>query len=532
MQMGCGQKGVHACGNNAWSVASCGKWKGGFSLMDKIARDAIAKLTPEQRELMEKRLAEQKAKRKPRESKEFVSWKKCKEWGIRPDDMRKLATCEGFAELRLGMNLYPKQKEVLSHFMPGAQISFVSCNDGGKSARVLPAMCLWFHTIWPKGKIACTSGKYLQIEQQIMPALWQYKSMFPDWKWMDSPYYETEEGGFFSGFSSRKPGYAEGFHSDGEDVPLLFIVDEAKSAEPWLEGVVEGRIHPTILVLLSSHGFAEGWLYDSQTKRKNDFVCVTQRAEDCAHIKPKHILDVRRKWGNTGMADSILGHGFMKLVEDAVLDYKAIDRLINNPPAWGPGEIHAFCDFAWSTGGDESVLAARNGNRIKIEDTFREEGLHAVCDRFVKRFKELGLTSPQISGDEGGGGRLIMDELDRRGWRLQRWNNGAPSRDVDHFQDCKSECWYNFSELVDMGNLILPDDNDLRSQLINRKRIAGSKGRLAIETKTDMKERGVPSPDRADAVIGCAMPSGGGWSTECVSTIVPAAVGSYQSIGC
>ena len=310
-------------------------------------------------------------------------------------------------------------------------------------------------------------------------------------------------------------------------------MDEAKSAEPWLEGTVEGRINPTILLLMSSHGFAEGWFYDSHTKRRADFTCVTQRAEDCQHLSTKYALDIRRKWGSSGLADSILGHGFMKLVEDAVLDYKAIDHLINNPPQWGAGEVHAFCDFAWSTGGDESVLAVRNGNKVTLEACFREEGLHPVCDRFIKEFQRLGLTGRAhvISGDEGGGGQLIMDELDRRGWRLQRWNNGAAAKDDEHFQDSKAEVWYNGGELIDMGNTILPDDPDLRGQLINRKRVKGSKGRLAIETKADMKERGVPSPDRADAVLGCMMPSGGGWSTGAVTTVVPAMVGAYQPMG-
>lgn len=507
--------------------------------MNKITAEAIANLSQEERDLLAQRMAEKPIK--PQKKKPYVPWGKCKRAGIKPQEVMKMATCDGFAELFLGMKLYPKQREVLkavdfTKIQNGRtiQISFASANSGGKTARVLPAIVLFFLSMYPRGRVACTSGKFLQIEQQVMPGLWSYRQRFPDWKWMDSPYIETPEGGWFVGFSSRKPGYAEGFHDDGPDVPLLFIVDEAKSAEPWLEGAVEGRIHPTILILMSSHGFAEGWFFDSQTKRAKDFITVTQRAEDCPHLSQEYILGTRRKWGNTGLADSILGHGFMKLVEDAVLDYKCIDRLINNPPQWGPGEVHAFCDFAWSTGGDESVLALRNGNRVSLEACFREEGLHPVCDRFIKEFQRLGLQGRAscISGDEGGGGQLIMDELDRRGWRLTRWNNGAAAKDADHFQDSKAEVWYNASELIDIGNLIIPDDADLRAQLINRKRVPGTKGRLAIETKADMKERGVPSPDRADAFLGACMPSGGGWSTGEVAYAKAIQVGGYEAIGC
>ena len=175
---------------------------------DKPARDAIARLTPEQRELAETRLAERKARQKPRAKQPYVSWKKCKELGVKPGDVLRASTCEGFAEMRLGMSLYPKQREVLKAVRPGARISFASCNGGGKTSRVLPAIILWFLTIWPRGRVACTSGKFLQIEQQIMPALWEYRKQFPDWKWMDSPYLETEENGWFVGFSSKKPATA------------------------------------------------------------------------------------------------------------------------------------------------------------------------------------------------------------------------------------------------------------------------------------------------------------------------------------
>jgi phage terminase large subunit len=443
-----------------------------------------------------------------------------------------LATPQGFGEGFLGINFYPVQKQVLSAlYKEGCQVSFASCNDGGKTAIVLTTFILWHLQMFPAGRFVSTSGKYDQIIQQLMPSLWQFKKKFPSWHWYDIPYIETECGGFFTGISTKKPGLAEGYHagtrSDNPliDCPLAFASDECKSSEPWLEGVVEGRIHPTRLFLLSSHGYAEGWFYNSHTIRKQDFQCFTQRAEDCPHITKQHIENVRRKWGRSGLADSILGHGFMALVENAVIDYKQIDVALNNPPEWKTGEIHCGCDFAWSNDGDESTVFLRNGNKITMEDCFRVEGLHPLCDRLIQNFTRLRLLPHQISGDEGGGGQLVMDELDRRGWRINRWNNGSPAKDDEHFQDCKSECWYNFSELLDMHGLILPNDFDLRAQLINRKRVPGTKGRLAIETKRDMKERGVPSPDRGDGCILAAMPNSGWEASSGMGFIKPCPMG-------
>jgi phage terminase large subunit len=47
----------------------------------------------------------------------------------------------------------------------------------------------------------------------------------------------------------------------------------------------------------------------------------------------------------------------------------------------------------------------------------------------------------------------------------------------------------------------LPDDDELISQLSTRKWRMTSKGKMILESKDDMKKRGLKSPDRADAFV-------------------------------
>ncbi len=449
-----------------------------------------------------------------------------------------MMTPDGFAELYLGMKLYPKQRQALRAIMPvGARVSFASCNEGGKTAIVETAAILWHMAMFPNGIVDATSGSYRQLEDQLMPSLRSFKEKFLGWKWRSEPRIGTEmegkcKGGFFRGFSTDQMGRAEGDHEDLPEAPLLYCVDEAKSCQDWLHGVVEGRVRPTRLLLLSSHGYAEGWFYRSHTSLSSDYTCITQTAEECPHIKQEAIDKVRRTWaGAPDFAASVLGHGFMPLVEDAVINYKSLDNCINDPPPFKAGGTHAFCDFAWSNDGDENVLALRNGNRITLEACFHAEGLHAVCDKFVAEFVRLGLKGEMISGDEGGGGQLVMDELDRRGWRLTRVNNGATAIDSDHYNNTAAEMWFQGATYITNKSFILPNDADARAQMINRKRVPNNKGKLAVETKKDMKARGVPSPDRGDAILGAMMPMGGLSNTAC-TWAMPVAVGAYQAIGC
>ena len=54
--------------------------------------------------------------------------------------------------------------------------------------------------------------------------------------------------------------------------------------------------------------------------------------------------------------------------------------------------------------------------------------------------------------------------------------------------------------------LILPDDDDLVAQLSGRKYTLTDNSKVKVESKKDMKERGLPSPDEADCVLLLCVP--------------------------
>ena len=51
-----------------------------------------------------------------------------------------------------------------------------------------------------------------------------------------------------------------------------------------------------------------------------------------------------------------------------------------------------------------------------------------------------------------------------------------------------------------LEEIILENDNDLVAQLSCRKYRLTSRGKVQLESKEEMKKRGIDSPDRADAV--------------------------------
>lgn len=447
-----------------------------------------------------------------------------------------------FARDALGMELYPKQIEVVdSLFQPDTRTSFACCNAGGKTSRIITCLILWHLWTWPRGKVKTTSGSWIQILDQLRPSLAAHKELFEDeMEFRQEPYIVTSEGGFWRGFSTNEPGRAEGDHADGEDRPMLCIIDEAKTVPDAIFQAF-GRCvdldSPTRYLIASSHGFAEGTFYMSQTLLKKEWQVFNQTAEDTPHITAESIAKVRSRWsGFPAFASSMLGEGFMPMVENAIIDLKALDFCLGNPCAFKQGEKHAFCDFAWSTDGDENVLALRFGNRVTIEAAFNCDNGPGIANQFAHHFRRLGLKSHEISGDEGGGGKIILDLLDEMGWVITRVNNQQSANDEQHYVSIAAEMWYEGSKRITANDIILPNDTELRGQLISRKRTKGSKGRLAIESKKDMKTRkegGVPSPDRADAVLGCIAPVGGFQTAISggILKITPMGVGGYTFVG-
>jgi len=423
------------------------------------------------------------------------------------DPAQVLATPDGFATAVLGMDLYDKQRAVLRALAPeGAAVSFRSCNEGGKTKRVICAAVLWHLSMFPKGQVISTSGSFRQIKDQLLPALHAHAGRFPRWHFLHTPRIETESVNcFWEGFSTNDAGKFEGHHAD-VDAPLLIIVDEAKTVKDDIFQAIE-RCKPTRLLIASSPGYAEGEFYRSHTTRSKFYTTFIQRADECPHWKAEDVDRLREKWGaDHPLFKSMVEADFMESVANAIVDLKALEELLANPPAPKAGDRKAFCDFAWGGDGDENVLALREGNAVTIEESFRADSLHGICGRFVAAFARLGLKPYEIDGDEGGGGKLICDQLNAMGWRINRVNNGSAPRFSEHYANLAAEMWFEGAMQIARREVVLPDDDDLRAQLLDRKGVDHSKGKLAIESKKDMRERGVTSPDRADAVLGAMSP--------------------------
>ena len=88
------------------------------------------------------------------------------------------------------------------------------------------------------------------------------------------------------------------------------------------------------------------------------------------------------------------------------------------------------------------------------------------------------------------------------GFHLKRFNNGQAAKRTEIYTNLSAEWWSAIGQLIERRLLIIPNDEKLIAQLTSRRKLYDSKGRERLESKADMRARGVESPDRADAIIG------------------------------
>jgi hypothetical protein len=195
-----------------------------------------------------------------------------------------------------------------------------------------------------------------------------------------------------------------------------------------------------------------------------------------------------------------------------MISLEHVRTLIEHPPEHTPGRPVAFCDFAGP--GDESVLALANGNQTQIVDAWRSRDTMHSVGKFLDHFRRLGLAGYDIGGDEGGMGHVILDRLQEQNFFLKRINNGSPAKRSEIYANLSVEWWSIAGQLIERRQIILPNDEKLVAQLTSRRKMYDSRGRERLESKADLRARGVESPDRADALIGAIIMAQGRQSSQ------------------
>ena len=154
-------------------------------------------------------------------------------------------------------------------------------------------------------------------------------------------------------------------------------------------------------------------------------------------------------------------------------------------------------------GTDKTVIYRNRGGVIRYVDSWGMTDTMQTTGKFkLVLDKHHHLQRPDFVVDIVGLGAGVFDRLREQGYPAVGFSGAERAFRPDKFKNRRAEIYWTFRNDLELGNIDLdPEDEELLSQLQNIKWWVDSGGRIQIESKDDMRERGVKSPDLADACV-------------------------------
>jgi len=185
--------------------------------------------------------------------------------------------------------------------------------------------------------------------------------------------------------------------------------------------------------------------------------------------------------------------------EDQLFPFEDIRKAMRRKSP-SKGQLIISCDPA-RYGGDETVIVRKQGNHIEFADIFNKRDTMFTVGRIIKVAKRDKSVPIKIESIGIGGG--IADRLKEQGYKVIEIIGSHSAKEGHIYKNKRAEIYFNLKRLL--SDLSIPDDEKLRSQMASIRYRMFSDGRVMIESKDEMRKRGLPSPNRLDGLaIACA----------------------------
>jgi hypothetical protein len=147
-------------------------------------------------------------------------------------------------------------------------------------------------------------------------------------------------------------------------------------------------------------------------------------------------------------------------------------------------------------GSDSTVIAVRQGRDVIAIKRHKGDDTMETVGRVIEAIEEYQPALVNI--DEGGLGAGVVDRLKEQRYKIKGVNFGNKAKNGMMYGNKRAEMWGDMREWL--KSAAIPNDRYLKSDLISPMMKPDSKGSIFLESKKDMRARGLASPDAADAI--------------------------------
>lgn len=396
----------------------------------------------------------------------------------------------------------------------------------GKTAMSSWAL-LWFvstrHAAGADWKVITTAGSWSQLRNFFWPEVHKWVRYTKGNRWKEGVELlqmsiKLQTGQAF-GVASNRAELIEGAHAD----ELLYIYDEAKSifpetfdaSEGAFSGAGSGMGRNAFAWAASTPGGPTGRFADIH-HRKPGFDdwwvkhVTLDEAIASGRISPEWVEQRKKQWGEKSpiFLNRVLGEFAVEDTQSVIpLAWieAAVERWREMAGRYGP-MTNVGVDVA-RFGADRTALALRCGNTI-TELRFYTRDETTATTGHVRGILDANRGSYAVV-DVVGIGAGVVDQLREAGYSVSAFSAGSGSVLYDRsgelgFVNRRSAAWWNLREMLDPSfgsDVALPPDDDLIGDLTAPSYRVTSNGRIAVESKDDIRKRLGRSTDAADAVV-------------------------------
>lgn len=416
-----------------------------------------------------------------------------------------------FARDVLGIELWSKQADIVRSVSENRRTVVRSGHGTGKSLAAAVLVCWWVTSHPPGDALAVFTAP---TDRQVRAVLWEEirrlharaglpgtVGLAPEWR-IDGQLVAL----------GRKP-------ADGDEVAfqglharnVLAVLDEAAGLPRALfeavEGVTTSEGSRTLAIgnpdqrgTSFERAFepGSGWA----THHVSVFHTPAFTGEDVSDgllaVLPSRqwAADARANWGESSATyrTRVLGD-FPASNADALITWDMVTeaRARTAEPSW---PVVLGVDVA-RFGADSTVVVLRAGDFVRVVDVLRGKATTETAGYVLNLWRRTAAT---VCVDDTGLGGGVVDMLRENGCPVVPVIAAASASDPGHFANVRAEGYWRVRRALEAGTLALPDDDELTGQLARLRYRLDSRGRVLIESKADMRARGLPSPDKADAL--------------------------------
>jgi len=363
--------------------------------------------------------------------------------------------------------------------------------------------------------LSLNSHWYQKTATTIKPAPWFEEALIRDLK-IDTGYYYAQA----QLWSEENPDAFAGIHSS---YGVCLIMDEASGIPAPIYSVSEGFFsEPTpdrYWLTFSNPRRNTGPFYDSFHSRRKYWKNEQIDSRTVEGTDQKLFQTMLDQYGedSTVARVEVLGE-FPSADDDTVIPMELVRAAIGRDVALTASEPIVWGLDVARFGGDNSALCVRQGNTVLEIKTFNSMDLMQLCGAIKNKYDdETVISRPQeILVDVIGLGSGVVDRLAEQNLPVRGVNVSESSSTKKNYLNLRAELWFGIKDWLGQRDCRLPNDDDLVAELAAPIYKYTSTGKIKIESKEEMKKRGIKSPDRADALaltMASSAASFGGTST-------------------